>query len=106
MALMHNPKLLFLDEPTAGLDVNSTRLVRNRINKLKSQGKTIFLTTHNMSEANILCDEIIILNRGKIAAIGSPNELRKKYLPASTIELELQEFPTDPSLFKQLDLDS
>ena len=105
MALMHNPEILFLDEPLAGLDVNSARQVKNRINKLRNKGKTIFLTTHNMREANVLCDEIIILNRGKIVAIGSPKELRKNFLPASTIDLELEKSPTDPSLFKPLNID-
>ncbi|MHA1648947.1 MAG: ABC transporter ATP-binding protein [Candidatus Helarchaeota archaeon] len=105
MALLHDPQYLFLDEPTTGLDVNSAQLLRKRIQEFKKEGKTIFLTTHNMLEANILCDEIIILNKGKILAVGSPETLRKKFMPASKIELELRNFPENTSIFQQLNLD-
>jgi len=76
MALINNPPILFLDEPTAGLDVASQRLIKERIRKLNRQGKTIFLTTHNISEADKLCDRVAIINKGQIATIDSPEKLK------------------------------
>jgi len=81
MALLHDPDVLFFDEPTSGLDVHSAQLVRNEIIKLNKAGKT----------ANDLCNEIIVLNKGKIVATGSPDDLRKKYIPTSKITLEFPE---------------
>ncbi|RLG63281.1 ATP-binding protein, partial [archaeon] len=72
MALMHEPSLLFLDEPTSGLDVQSARQIRQMLQKLnKESGTTIFLTTHNMWEAEELCHRIAIINHGKLAAINT-----------------------------------
>jgi ABC-2 type transport system ATP-binding protein len=105
MALLHDPELLFLDEPTSGLDVESAQLLRKRVSDLRDEGKTIFLTTHNMIEANILCDEIIILNKGKIVATGNPDDLRKQFMPASTIELDLKEVPTNLDFLAELKID-
>ncbi len=76
MALINDPPILFLDEPTAGLDVASQQLIKKRIVELNSQGKTIFLTTHNISEADKLCDRVAIINKGKIATIDSPEKLK------------------------------
>jgi len=76
MALVSDPQILFLDEPTTGLDVQSTRVIRTILRNLKQAGKTIFLTTHNMEEANELCDRVAIINHGKIAAIDTPEKLR------------------------------
>lgn len=76
MALINDPPILFLDEPTAGLDVASQRLIKERIRKLNDQGKTIFLTTHNISEADKLCDRVAIINKGQIATIDSPEKLK------------------------------
>lgn len=76
MALINDPPILFLDELTAGLDVASQRLIKERIRKLNDQGKTIFLTTHNISEADKLCDRVAIINKGKIATIDSPEKLK------------------------------
>jgi len=76
MALVSDPQILFLDEPTTGLDVQSTRLIREMLRNLKQAGKTIFLTTHNMEEANELCDRVAIINHGKIAAVDDPEKLR------------------------------
>lgn len=105
MALLHDPEFLFLDEPTTGLDVESAQLLRKRVSDLRNEGKTIFLTTHNMIEANILCDEIIILSKGKIIASGNPEDLRKQFMPASTIELELEEVPTNLDFLAKLKID-
>ncbi|MDH5771319.1 MAG: ATP-binding cassette domain-containing protein, partial [Candidatus Bathyarchaeota archaeon] len=69
MALLNDPQILLLDEPTIGLDVQSARMIRDMIRELNKDGATVFLTTHNMEEANQLCDKIAIINHGKIAAI-------------------------------------
>ena len=74
-ALIHEPTILFLDEPTAGLDTQSRHMLWKLIRELNHQGTTIFLTTHYMDEAEELCDRIAILNHGKIIAEGTPAEL-------------------------------
>ena len=76
MALISDPQILFLDEPTSGLDVQSTRLIKSLIKSLNDKGKTVFLTTHDMDEANQLCDRVAIINKGKIVAIDAPERLR------------------------------
>ncbi|MDN5845625.1 MAG: ATP-binding cassette domain-containing protein [Candidatus Nitrosocosmicus sp.] len=77
MALLHDPKVLFMDEPTIGLDVNSRRLLWRLIKKINTQyGVTILLTTHYIEEADVLCDDIAIINNGKIVASGSPQQLK------------------------------
>ena len=76
MALISDPELLFLDEPTSGLDVQSARLIKELLRSLNESGKTIFLTTHDMDEANELCDRVAIINEGRLAAIDSPEKLR------------------------------
>ena len=78
-ALVSDPKLVFLDEPTTGLDPKSRREVWGVIRNLKNLGKTVFLTTHYMEEAQVLADRVAIINKGKIAVIGSPQELISKY---------------------------
>jgi len=87
MGLISEPKLLFLDEPTSGLDVESVRLIRNLIRKFNDEGVTIFLTTHNMEEADQICDRIAIINYGKIVAIEYPEKL--KHLIKSAISIEV-----------------
>jgi ABC-2 type transport system ATP-binding protein len=78
-ALVSDPKLVFLDEPTTGLDPKARRDVWAVIADLKKLGKTVFLTTHYMEEAQVLADRIAIIDKGKIAAIGSAQELIAKY---------------------------
>jgi len=88
-AIMHKPDLLFLDEPTSALDPVNTQHIYNGLRKLNEMGTTIFLTTHDMSEAEILCDRVAFLHKGKIRAIGSPNELKKEFGDESiTVELK------------------
>ena len=78
-ALVSDPQLVFLDEPTTGLDPKARRDVWAVIANLKKLGKTVFLTTHYMEEAQVLADRVAIINKGKIAAIGSPQELIAQY---------------------------
>ena len=87
MALLTEPQVLFLDEPTSGLDVESARLIRDTIRQINKDGTTIFLSTHNMEEANKLCDRIAIINHGKIAAIDSPENLRMKSSSLKSVEV-------------------
>jgi ABC-2 type transport system ATP-binding protein len=77
-ALIHNPKVLFLDEPTVGLDVVAARSLRNLISNLHQQGITIFLTTHYLEEADLLCDRVAILVKGRVLAIDTPGILKAK----------------------------
>ncbi|HNY33734.1 MAG TPA: ATP-binding cassette domain-containing protein [Methanothrix soehngenii] len=86
-ALIHSPKILFLDEPTTGLDVVAARSLRNLISNLHDQGLTIFLTTHYLEEADHLCDRIAILVNGKIVRIGTPEELKHLTEEKSVIEI-------------------
>lgn len=78
-AILHNPELLFMDEPTAGLDPLNARRIKNLIHAQKEAGKTIFLTTHDMNVANELCDRVAFIIDGQIKLIDSPRELRLKY---------------------------
>jgi len=78
-ALIHDPKLLFLDEPTTGQDPARARKTHDLLTHLKDQGKTIFLTTHNMAEADQICDRVGFLFNGEIPVTGAPNELKFSY---------------------------
>ncbi len=86
-ALIHNPKILFLDEPTIGLDVMSRRMIWNMIRELNEKGLTIFITTHNIYEAFNLCDRIAVINKGKIIAVDSPSELKRKFSGSEVLEI-------------------
>jgi len=77
--ILHRPRLLYLDEPTANLDVHSTAVIRNLLKKMAKQGTTIFCTTHNMEEAEELCDRIAILDQGRIVEIDTPDQFKRKY---------------------------
>jgi len=87
MALINDPDILFLDEPTSGLDVESARKVREIVQQCGKEGKTVFLSTHNMEEANQLCHRIAIINHGVIAAIDTPERLRMKYSELQYVEV-------------------
>jgi len=83
-ALLHRPPLVLLDEPTAGLDVQSSISIRNDLEALsKREGVTIFLTTHNMAEAERLCSQIGVIRQGKLLTVGHPNELRSRAIKPS-----------------------
>ena len=87
MALINQPELLFLDEPSTGLDPQARRNLWDLIQHIRQEGKTIILTTHYMEEAQYLCDEIAIMDYGKIIARGTPQELIKQYSPEMTVIL-------------------
>lgn len=78
-ALLNEPELLILDEPTGGLDPVSLRIIHNSILDLKKEGKTILLSTHYMEEAERLCDRLAFINKGEIITISTPDQLKKKY---------------------------
>jgi ABC-2 type transport system ATP-binding protein len=90
-ALVHQPRLLFLDEPTVGLDVLNARQLRAVVGQLNRDGTTVFLTTHYLEEADVLCDRIVILNQGRIVASGTPTELKASVEaePACTVRFSL-----------------
>lgn len=78
-ALIGTPQMLYLDEPTSGLDPNNTEVIRSAIRAYKEEGKTVILTTHNMSFAEAICDRVAFIVDGEIKEIGTPAELRRKY---------------------------
>ena len=87
MALLHEPKLLFLDEPTSGLDVQSTQMILAMLRDMNRDGTTIFLTTHNMEDANRLCHRIGIIRNGRMVAIDAPEKLKTAIDRVHTIEV-------------------
>jgi len=87
MSLINDPDILFLDEPTSGLDVQSSRMIRDFLQELNAEGKTVFLTTHQMEEANQLCDRIAIINRGVIVKIDSPERIRTAISGMHSVEV-------------------
>ena len=78
-ALLHEPKVLFLDEPTRGLDPNVARDIRAIVADLAKQGVTVFLTTHYMEEADQLSDRVVIIDQGRIVALGTPARLKAEH---------------------------
>lgn len=88
-AILSSPKALFLDEPTSGLDPKTTEEIHELIATLQENGTTIFLTTHNMAEAEKLCETIALLNEGKIIEYGNPKEICRKYNHQKQLRLHL-----------------
>jgi ABC-2 type transport system ATP-binding protein len=86
-ALVHDPEVVFLDEPTSGLDVPSARALRELIQTVNRQGATVFLTTHNLPEAEALSTRVLILIRGKVAALGTPEEIRQRVQRLNLMEV-------------------
>lgn len=78
-ALLNHPKVLFLDEPTSGLDPTTSKTIHELLLELKKAGTTIFLTTHDMNEAKLLCDRLSLLNKGCLIEYGRPDEIIQKY---------------------------
>ncbi|SFW73861.1 ABC transporter ATP-binding protein [Amycolatopsis australiensis] len=86
-SLVNDPELLLLDEPTTGLDPQARHLLWDRLFRLKAQGTTLIVTTHYMDEAEQLCDRLVVMDHGRIAAEGSPAELIKRYSTREVVEL-------------------
>jgi lipooligosaccharide transport system ATP-binding protein len=86
-SLINRPDLLLLDEPTTGLDPQARHLLWDRLYRLKQDGVTLIITTHYMDEAEQLCDRLVVMDKGRIVAAGSPRELIDRYSPREVVEL-------------------
>jgi len=89
-AVLHDPDILFLDEPTTALDPQSTRFVRDLVKELRDRGHTIVLTTHIMEEADELSDRVCIIDKGKVMAVDTPQALKDRYSTTSLLEVFLE----------------
>lgn len=89
IALVNDPELVFLDEPTTGLDPQSRRNFWSLVEGIKAEGKTILLTTHYMEEASVLCDEIAVIDRGRIIKRGRPEKLLAQHFPRALVRVPL-----------------
>ncbi len=93
-ALLHRPQLLFLDEPTAGLDPVAARAVHEMIvHMARQEGRTVFLCTHNLVEAQRLCDRVGVMERGRLVAVGTPHELARQLVHNLAVEVEVEVAP-------------
>ena len=92
-SLINEPEILILDEPTTGLDPQARHVVWDRLFRLKQRGVTLILTTHYMDEAEQLCDRLVVMDKGRIAAEGSPLELIRRYSTREVVELRFREAP-------------
>ncbi|OPX57487.1 MAG: Trehalose/maltose import ATP-binding protein MalK [Methanomassiliicoccales archaeon PtaB.Bin215] len=97
-AIIHEPRVIFLDEPTEGLDVHSRRMIVEKVRQMNRAGSTVVLTTHNIEEANQLCDRVCIVNKGKIVALDTPDHLRSTFEGARSVEVTFDR-PVECSLF-------
>ena len=105
-ALVHDPPIIILDEPTAGVDIELRHMLWDYLRELNGKGKTILLTTHYIEEAEALCDQVAIIDQGKIVTEGSPQELISK-LGTSSIEIKLHNIPSElniePWIFSKIE---
>jgi ABC-2 type transport system ATP-binding protein len=90
MAIIHKPALLFLDEPTPGLDAQSIRAIWELIRNMNAEGTTVFITTHQIEEANQLCGRVAIISHGKIAAIDTPERLKANFRRVQSVEVAFE----------------
>lgn len=102
-AVLHEPPILFLDEPTSGVDPRSRRSFWELINELSSQGITVFVTTHYMDEAEY-CNRLALMNRGKIVALGTPAELKKEWMHDAVLEVTCSDFMKASEVLSKNDL--
>lgn len=101
-AIINKPQVLFLDEPTSGLDPSTSQSIHELIKELQAEGTTIFLTTHDMHEATILCDNIVLLNKGQIVEAGTPSDLIQKYNTDKRVKITYQSGKEDYLSFSEL----
>jgi lipooligosaccharide transport system ATP-binding protein len=99
-ALINDPDLVILDEPTTGLDPQARHLLWDRLYRLKQQGATLIITTHYMDEAEQLCDRLVIMDNGRIVAEGSPRELILQYAPREVVELRFGDGHKDEAVLR------
>jgi len=92
--IVHRPEVLFLDEPTTGLDVQSALVLREQVRKLNKEGTTVLLTTHYLEEADQLCDTVAMINKGKIVALDSPEQLKASVIGSNIVDVSFSE-PVD-----------
>jgi ABC-2 type transport system ATP-binding protein len=98
-ALLHEPELIFLDEPTAGLDPVAARHVHELVERLvHREGRTVFMCTHNLMEAQKLCDRVAVMEHGRLVALGTPAELTRQYVRRMEIEMEVNEDQLEAAL--------
>ncbi|WP_226641519.1 ABC transporter ATP-binding protein [Mesobacillus subterraneus] len=102
LALIHDPDVIFLDEPTTGLDPQARRTLWDIVLRLKERGKTIILSTHYMDEAHVLCDRIGIMDQGELIALDTPQNLVKKLQSTSSVEFHLSN-PPEQDWFMKMD---
>ncbi len=101
-ALVHQPEILFMDEPTTGLDVQSAREIRALIRELNRKGTTVFLTTHYLEEADLCCQRIAIIANGKIVSLDTPEKLKLSTQPEQTIEVSFDSAANAADKLKRL----
>lgn len=89
-ALVNDAEVYFLDEPTSGLDVHSRKLIREIIGDIKKTGATVFLTSHDIEEANLICERIAIINRGRLAAVDTPENLKRTFEESRAVEVAFE----------------
>ncbi|MGH8494352.1 MAG: ABC transporter ATP-binding protein [Moraxellaceae bacterium] len=97
LALVNDPDIVFLDEPTTGLDPQARRNFWTLIENIKARGKTVILTTHYMDEAELLCDELVIMDKGRLIAEGTPQALLRQHFDATRVRLDKSAFTLAPS---------
>ena len=101
-ALINKPKVLFLDEPTSGLDPTTSKKIHELLLDLKEEGTTIFLTTHDMNEATLLCDRLSLLNRGHLIEYGTPSSIIQKYNHEKKVQLTFSDETQTEITFEEL----
>jgi ABC-2 type transport system ATP-binding protein len=102
MALLHHPQVLFLDEPTAGLDVESRRMIHRSVKRLTDDGMGVFYTTHYIEEANTLCDRVAIIRQGRIVASDTPEALKSAFVGSQSVLVGF-DVPVDPATIESLE---
>ena len=101
-ALINKPQVLFLDEPTSGLDPTTSKKIHELLLDLKEAGTTIFLTTHDMNEATLLCDRLSLLNRGHLIEYGTPSSIIQKYNHEKKVQLTFADETQTEIIFEEL----
>jgi ABC-2 type transport system ATP-binding protein len=102
-AIAHRPSVLFLDEPSAGLDPQSRIAMWDAVRALRGEGITVVLTTHYMEEADVLCDRVAVVDKGKVLALDTPQQLKKTLGAATVVELRLRDVDSAGKLLPLLD---